>query len=369
MMKDWKKIRLGNACTTNADVYSPRENWSFVNYLDTGNITDNKIDSIQCIDVKNQKLPSRARRKVVHNSIIYSTVRPNQRHFGIIKSQPEHFLVSTGFAVINVDESILDADFLYYVLTQEALVEMLHAIAEQSTSAYPAIKASDIEDLEIEIPNLETQKRIAGILRSLDVKIAQNTRINHNLEQQAQTLFTNMFPNIFTESTGTVEELISFSNGKKRPNEVGHIPVYGGNGILAYTSVSNNKDCIIIGRVGAYCGSLYYSAQPCWVSDNAISAKSKDDNSQLFSYYLLKNASLPSRHIGTSQPLLTQGILNAIPCSVPNKDSINKFNEICESLQAMIDNNSEENLNLSHLRDTLLPKFMSGEINVFDIDL
>lgn len=181
MMKDWKKIRLGNACTTNADVYSPRENWSFVNYLDTGNITDNKIDSIQCIDVKNQKLPSRARRKVVHNSIIYSTVRPNQRHFGIIKSQPEHFLVSTGFAVINVDESILDADFLYYVLTQEALVEMLHAIAEQSTSAYPAIKASDIEDLEIEIPNLETQKRIAGILRSLDVKIAQNTRINHNL--------------------------------------------------------------------------------------------------------------------------------------------------------------------------------------------
>lgn len=196
-----------------------------------------------------------------------------------------------------------------------------------------------------------------------------NSVINHNLEQQAQTLFTNMFPNIFTESTGTVEELISFSNGKKRPNEVGHIPVYGGNGILAYTSVSNNKDCIIIGRVGAYCGSLYYSAQPCWVSDNAISAKSKDDNSQLFSYYLLKNASLPSRHIGTSQPLLTQGILNAIPCSVPNKDSINKFNEICESLQAMIDNNSEENLNLSHLRDTLLPKFMSGEINVFDIDL
>jgi len=181
MMKDWKKIRLGNACTTNADSYSLRENWSFVNYLDTGNITDNKIDSIQYIDVKNEKLPSRARRKVVHNSIIYSTVRPNQHHFGIIKSQPEHFLVSTGFAVINVDESILDADFLYYVLTQEALVEMLHAIAEQSTSAYPAIKASDIEDLEIEIPNLETQKRIAGILRSLDVKIAQNTRINHNL--------------------------------------------------------------------------------------------------------------------------------------------------------------------------------------------
>ena len=89
MMEGWRTIRLGDACNTNVDSYSPKEKWPFVNYLDTGNITDNRIDAVQHIDVKHEKLPSRARRKVRRNSIIYSTVRPNQRHFGIIK---KHFI-------------------------------------------------------------------------------------------------------------------------------------------------------------------------------------------------------------------------------------------------------------------------------------
>ena len=180
-METWRKIRLGDACVTNVDSYSLKEEWKFVNYLDTGNITDNKIDSIQYIDVENDKLPSRARRKVKNDSIVYSTVRPNQRHFGIIKTQPENFLVSTGFAVIDVDADMLDAGFLYYLLTQPMLVEALHAIAEQSTSAYPSIKPSDIEDLEIDVPELDMQKKIADILGSLDRKIAQNTEVNKNL--------------------------------------------------------------------------------------------------------------------------------------------------------------------------------------------
>lgn len=188
MMEAWRKIRLGDACVTNAESYSPKEKWKFVNYLDTGNITNNRVDSIQYIDVENDKLPSRARRKVKKNSIIYSTVRPNQRHFGIIKTKPENFLVSTGFAVIDVDADMLDADFLYYLLTQPTLVEALHAIAEQSTSAYPSIKPSDIEDLEIQIPELATQKKIADILGSLDRKITQNTEVNDNLRQQIRTL-------------------------------------------------------------------------------------------------------------------------------------------------------------------------------------
>jgi len=83
--------------------------------------------------------------------------------------------------VIDVDAGMLDADFLYYLLTQPTLVEALHAIAEQSTSAYPSIKPSDIEDLEIGIPELATQKKIAEILGSLDRKITQNTEVNENL--------------------------------------------------------------------------------------------------------------------------------------------------------------------------------------------
>lgn len=180
-METWRKIRLGDACVTNTSSYSAKEGWKFVNYLDTGNITENRIDSIWHIDLEDEKLPSRAKRKVRMNSIIYSTVRPNQRHFGIIKMKPENFLVSTGFVVIDVDTDIIDADFLYYLLAQPVFVEMLHAIAEQSTSAYPSIKPSDIENLEIEIPSLTTPKAIASVLGSLDKKVNQNAEINKNL--------------------------------------------------------------------------------------------------------------------------------------------------------------------------------------------
>lgn len=180
-MHGWKKIRLGDVCTMNADSYSTRDAWSFVNYLDTGNITDNIIDSIQFINIEKDKLPSRAKRKVKKNSVIVSTVRPNQRHFGIIKTQPDNFLVSTGFVVIDVDDKLLDADFLYYSLSQKNIVESLQTIAEQSTTSYPSITAADIENLEIEIPNIIEQKKIANTLCCLDLKIKQNNKVNDNL--------------------------------------------------------------------------------------------------------------------------------------------------------------------------------------------
>ena len=180
-MSEWTTIRLGSVVRTNTTAYSPKEGWKYVNYLDTGNLTENVIDAIQNIDLANEKLPSRAKRKVQINSILYSTVRPNQKHFGITKSMPENFLVSTGFAVIDVIPEKVDADYLYFWLTQKTVVEQLHAIAEQSVSAYPSIKASDIENLEITLPPLTVQKSIASILKSISDKMSHNSNINENL--------------------------------------------------------------------------------------------------------------------------------------------------------------------------------------------
>ena len=82
--------------------------------------------------------------------------------------------------------------------------------------------------------------------------------------------------------------IIEFKNGKKRPREMGKIPVYGGNGVLDYTNQYNNEDCIIVGRVGAYCGSVFREKSKCWVSDNAICGKAKAPNNSDYLYYLLK---------------------------------------------------------------------------------
>ena len=113
MSNKYNTTYIGDISNINANSYSSSENWEYVNYLDTGNITKNKIDEIQYIDLSVDKLPSRAKRKVIKNSIIYSTVRPNLQHFGFIDKQPENFLVSTGFAVIDINPDIANPKFVY----------------------------------------------------------------------------------------------------------------------------------------------------------------------------------------------------------------------------------------------------------------
>ncbi|MDP6752036.1 MAG: restriction endonuclease subunit S, partial [Candidatus Poribacteria bacterium] len=170
---EWVKTTVGEIVFINTDTYSPKEKWDYVNYLDTGNITSGVINSVQNI-ARDEKLPSRARRKVLAGDIVYSTVRPNQRHYGIIANPLENMLVSTGFSVIRGDNQNCYTKFLYYYLAQESVVKMLQTIGEHSTSAYPSIKPSDIESLSILLPPLSEQKAIAYILGTLDDKIELN---------------------------------------------------------------------------------------------------------------------------------------------------------------------------------------------------
>lgn len=145
----------------------------------------------------------------------------------------------------------------------------------------------------------------------------------------------------------TLREAIHFKNGKKRPTSEGNIPVYGGNGVLGYAGELNYEHCIIIGRVGAYCGSVYLEERKCWVSDNAIAAVPSGDNDTKFFYYLLKGLHLNERHIGTSQPLLTQEILNKINCEVPSYPDQQRIAELLSSLDRKINVNRKLNDNLS----------------------
>ena len=268
-MAERKAIRLGSVVRTNVSTYSEKEGWAFVNYLDTGNITQDTISEIQRINVGTDKLPSRARRKVQIGNIIYSTVRPNQLHYGFIKSQPDNFLVSTGFAVIDVNEKEAVPEYIYYFLTHRDVTERLQAIAEQSTSAYPSIKPSDIEDLTIDLPPIEEQRKIVGLLKMLDDKIKQNTEINNNLEQQADTLYQAFFsPKSGTKGKiVTLDEFCSIFTGKKNANA----SVNGGKykfftcapDALQIDSYIYDGNAIIVSGNGAYTGRTRFFKGIC----------------------------------------------------------------------------------------------------------
>ena len=149
-------------------------------------------------------------------------------------------------------------------------------------------------------------------------------------------------------------DLIDFKNGKSIKSSYGNIPIYGGNGILGYTKEYNYNNILIIGRVGAYCGSVYYHKNKCWVSDNAIAGIVKDDNSIVYLYYLIKSLNLNNRQVGSSQPLLTQGVLNNIPVKVYENSQIQQsIASVLSALDQKIAINNQINAQLEQMAKTL----------------
>ena len=157
--------------------------------------------------------------------------------------------------------------------------------------------------------------------------------------------------------------LFNIGNGQTIPQSYGNIPAYGGNGIVKTIEASNYSACIIIGRVGANCGSIHYSKVPCWVSDNAISVCPKNESWLPYLFYSLKLYNLSKSKGGSSQPLITHDILKKLyfPMDI---NYINKFCNIINKTQNLIYKNLQEILNLTRQRDELLPLLMNGQVSV-----
>ena len=141
-------------------------------------------------------------------------------------------------------------------------------------------------------------------------------------------------------------DVVKFRNGKKRPLATGDVPVYGGNGILSYTNQFNFSNCVVIGRVGAYCGNVFLAKEYCWVSDNAIATLPKESVNVHFLFYLLKSLRLNTYSIGSGQPLLTQGILNELKINLPSLETQKKIAAVLSALDDKIELNNAINRNL-----------------------
>lgn len=179
---------LAEVAKINSDTYSPKESWEYVNYLDTSSITDGTISEIQHICPKTEKLPSRARRKVQKGDIVYSTVRPNQRHFGIISSPLPNMLVSTGFAVIRSKQPQICNELIYLLITDSNFIEKMQQLAEQSTSTFPSIKPSDLGTCLIPYPIGTNGDELSTQLKTLYSFIAINNVQNEKLAVLRDTL-------------------------------------------------------------------------------------------------------------------------------------------------------------------------------------
>lgn len=392
-------MRLGDCCKTNLHTYSDKEKWSLIRYLDTGSITEGRIDEIQTLYPGVDKIPSRARRKASVGDILFSTVRPNQKHYGIIEAGTENLLVSTGFTVVTVDTTIADPYFIYYYLTQSSVIESLQAIAEQSTSTYPSIKPSDIEDIELDLPELETQKKIGSTLRMLDRKIALNEEINDNLEQQAQAIYHERFETVSPNDLPsdwrivTLGEVATISNKSfnplKEPEillEHYSIPAFDEARFPVFelsTSIKSNKfiidaSCFMISKLNPTTKRVW---KPYCLTGNAVCStefivyKAKDNTITDFLYSVIDSHSFSDfmcSHVtgstGSRQRTTPSDTLS-YELILPSEDELAEFQSLVSPMYAQMRINAIENDKLKRLRDSLLPKLMSGEIDVSSVHL
>ena len=340
-------MRLGDCCKTNLHTYSDKEKWSLIRYLDTGSITEGRIDEIQTLYPGVDKIPSRARRKASVGDILFSTVRPNQKHYGIIEAGTENLLVSTGFTVVTVDTTIADPYFIYYYLTQSSVIESLQAIAEQSTSTYPSIKPSDIEDIELDLPELETQKKIGSTLRMLDRKIALNEEINDNLQQQLFSLYENMATASPCLKEYTLSNLCDFQEGYVNPPQT-H-PEYFDGEVKWLRAVDINESFIIetsrtltkAGFESAKKSALLFEPNTIAISKSGtigrlgiiadymcgnravINIAPHDTNMLAFIYCFLKSKQreFPDMAVGSVQKNLYVSLLEPLSVSIPELTS------------------------------------------------
>lgn len=182
--KGWKEYSIKELCDINNQTLSSKDRSKVIEYLDTSSITCNQISGTECFTV--DAAPSRARRIVKDNSIVFSTVRPNLKHYGILKGIPDNMIVSTGFAVFDAKYDIANIIFLF--LSTQDVVDYCQSIAEGAVATYPSIKAEEIGRLRIALPEKTIAEKWNKKFEAIYIEMLNLQRQSNLLARQRDLL-------------------------------------------------------------------------------------------------------------------------------------------------------------------------------------
>ena len=404
----WNQYKLKDLVNINASSVSKHDNLSCILYLDTGSVTAGKIKEL--LEVSYNNAPSRAKRKVKNSSIVYSMVRPNQLHYGLIKNPSKNMIVSTGFAVIDCYEERANSKFIYYWLTQSCITNFLQAIAENSTSAYPAIRPEDLENLDISLPPLDEQKRIAEILGAFDDKIELLQKQNKTLEDMAKALFKSwfvdfdvvrakqkglpkadivreyhlteelydLFPSSFADSPlgpipsgWEVKPLGAFfpiRTGKKDANvasKEGSYPFFScAQNVLWTNEYSFDETALLLAGNGDFNLKWYRGKFEAYQRTYVLIPNEKQDLPFLYyaMQFFLDKITLGSR--GSVIKFITKGMIANYKLVIPEMHLWKSTGLLLGQWLDKIEMNNKEIQTLTELRDSLLPRLISGKLRV-----
>ena len=277
--------------------------------------------------------------------------------------------------------------FLYYLLKHYSN----DLISKETGTVFGSVSYNDIANLYVRIPeDIDVQKKIAGVLSALDDKIELNNQINSNLEQQAQALFKSWFidfepfggkmPNDWEPAN--VEKAIVLHDSQRIPlssnqrmNMEKRHPYYGATSIMDFVDnyIFDGK-FLLLAEDGTVIDKndrpvLQYVYGKFWANNHAHVISGKNGFSVEFLYLFFKQTNIKGFVTGAVQPKINQANLKSIPINIPTKNILSEFDVIIQPLFNLFIKNNNENQRLSEIRDSLLPKLMSGEIDVSKVDI
>lgn len=294
---------------------------------------------------------------------------------------------NNGLIRLRINEKVAYPKYVYYCMQTQRYRDFINSICS-GTSTQPNMKINAFLEFDIYLPNISTQKRIVKILTALDEKVENNNQINCNLEQQAIAIYQQMFlDNPQSEwSNGVLSDIANITMGQSpsgssyNEDGIGTIFFQGraefGNrfpSVRLYTMEPKRMACKndVLMSVRAPVGDINIAHEDCCIGRGlgAIQSKYSHQSFVLYTMFSLKKQLDVFNGEGTVFGSINRDSLNSMPIVIPTNDKIDEFESIVAPMDAVIRNNYDEICRLQQMRDILLPKLMSGELDISDINI
>lgn len=391
-MAEWVECTIGDLCDTISDTYKGNdENVILVN---TSDVLEGKV--LNHIQVPNKNLKGQFKKTFRKNDILFSEIRPANKRFAFVDFEDtSNYIASTKLMVLRHNEKVLP-EYLFAILKSNYILAELQHLAETRSGTFPQITfTSELAPMKVNLPDKKTQKQIVSILSSIEQKIDANESINDNLYEMVNAYYTSLFKDVECEMTtiGNYAERI-YSGGTPTTSNA----AYWG-GTFGWFSSGETRNRFVISTeksitqtgidnsstklaskhdiVMASAGQGFTRGQTSmllidtYVNQSVIVIHA-DRNILPYLFWNLANRYEELRAISDSSSIrgsLTTKMIAAFEIPLANNDVIQTFSDFAWAVIPQIENNLLENERLAALRDSLLPKLMSGELDVSAVEL
>lgn len=385
---------VGEVCSSISDTY--REKKNMVTLINTSDVLEGRVLNHE--RVPNSNLKGQFKKTFQRDDILYSEIRPQNRRFAYVDFSPIDYIASTKLMVIRAKKDVVSPKYLYYFLKNSSTVAELQLLAETRSGTFPQITFSEVANLTIPVPSLAVQEVIVQTMQCLEDKITCNEQINDNLEQQAQSYFQELFvDNADPEwAIGTISDLGTVVGGstpsKAKPEYYTESGIawitpkdlsinkskfvsHGENDItelgLKNSSAAIMPEGTVLFSSRAPIGYIAIAAGEVTTNQGFKSVVPKPEIGTPFVYFFLKNT-LPvieGMASGSTFKEVSGSTMKNVPAVIPDAETLAKFGDFCAPIFAQQRILEEQNQSLATLRDNLLPKLMSGEIDVSAVQL